>query len=106
MISAAVAGAYVALVLVALLVVFPSVEERTIWVVESSGWLDGWWPAYGAFVTTIGLGGMATALVRRSKSHAADPAASGRVSGAPPPAGAAPPPSEPESPGPPPPPSA
>jgi len=105
-VSVAVTGAYVVLVLVTLLVVFPSVEERTIWMVESSGWLEGWWPAYGAFVTTLGLGGMAAALVMRSKSHPVDPAASGGVSGAPPPAGPAPPPSEPESPGPSPPPSA
>jgi len=105
-ISAAVTGAYVVLVLVTLLVVFPSVEERTIWMVESSGWLEGWWPAYGAFVTTIGLGGMAAALAMRSRSQAADAAGSGGVSGAPPPSVPAPPPSEPESPGPPPPPSA
>jgi len=105
-ISAAAAGVYVALVLVALLIVFPSVEERTIWLVESSGWLEGWWPAYGAFVTTLGIGGMAAALVMRSKSHATDPATSGGISGAPPPAGPAPPPSHPEPSGPLPPPSA
>ncbi len=106
MVSGAVAGAYVALVVITLLVVFPSVQERTIWVVESSGWLEAWWPAYGAFVTAIGIGGMAVALVMRSRTHAADPSDSGRDSGAPPPSGPAPPPSHPEPPGPTPPPSA
>lgn len=106
MISGAVAGAYVALVVVTLLVVFPSVEERTIWLVESSGWLEAWWPAYGAFVTAIGIGGMAVALGMRSRSQAAGPSDSGQASGAPPSSEPTPPPSEPESPGPTPPPSA
>lgn len=106
MISGVVAGAYVSLVLLTLLVVFPSVEERTIWLVESSGWLEAWWPRYGAFVTAIGIGGMAVALGMRSRIDAAGPSDSGQASGEPPPSDPSPPPSEPDPPGPTPPPSA
>jgi len=106
LISGAVAGAYVALVVITLVVVFPSVEERTIWLVESSGWLEAWWPAYGAFLTAIGIGAMAVALGIRSRGRPVDLSDSGRVSVAPPSSDPAPPPSEPGSPGLPPPPSA
>jgi hypothetical protein len=89
-----VAGAYVVLLVTVFAAVFPAVEERTIWVVESQGWLEDWWPRYGAFVTAIAFGAAAGLLTMRSRS--ASP---------PPPGGPAPPPAEPPG-GPPPPPEA
>jgi hypothetical protein len=83
-----VAGSAVVLVVAAVVLfaaVFPSVEERTIWMVESAGFLDAWWPDYGLFVAAGALGVMAWLLV---SAEAAAPAA-------PPPAEPAPPPTEP-----------
>ena len=42
--------------LLTMLVLLPSVEEQTIWLVESGGFLSEWWPGYGAFVAVAGAG--------------------------------------------------
>ena len=78
----ALAAASVLLVVVALVAVLPSMEDQTIWLTETSGWLTGWWPDYGAYVTALTLAAMALALMMRSRTVEA---------GAPP----APPPAEP-----------
>jgi len=72
----ALAAASVLLVMVALVLVLPSMEEQTIWLTESSGWLTGWWPDYGAYVTALTLAAMALALMLKSRSvgGAASPA--------------------------------
>jgi len=43
------AGAIV-LLLATMFVLLPSVEDQTIWFVNANGYLDGWWPGYGAFI--------------------------------------------------------
>jgi hypothetical protein len=74
-----VAAASALLVVIALAAVFPAVEEQTIWVTESNGWIEDWWIAYGAFVSPLAAAGMAL-LVR------AAPAGTGTAPAAPPPA--------------------
>lgn len=44
------------LLLLTMFVLLPSVEEQTIWLVETGGFLSEWWPGYGAFVAIGGAG--------------------------------------------------
>jgi len=61
----------VAALLLTLLVLLPSVEEQTIWLVETGGFLSDWWPGYGAF---IAIGGAGIAFwVLRSAANASVP---------------------------------
>ena len=69
-----VAGGAVLLVVVALVAVFPSVEEQTIWVTESNGWIETWWVAYGAFVSPLAAAGMGLLLRSAPETAAAPPA--------------------------------
>ena len=64
----ALAAASVVLTMAALVVVLPSMEDRTIWLTESAGWLTGWWPDYGAYVTALTLAAMAIALMAKGRS--------------------------------------
>jgi hypothetical protein len=45
-----VAAGAIVLLLATMFVLLPSVEDRTIWLVNADGYLDGWWPGYGAFI--------------------------------------------------------
>ena len=73
-ISGGIAAAFVVLVLVTMFAVFPAVEDELIWNTDvSGGWLDDWWPAYGAFITVAALAAMTALLARPAKQPAATP---------------------------------
>lgn len=55
-ITGSVAVGAILTLLLTMLVLLPSVEEQTIWLVESGGFLSDWWPGYGAFVAIAGAG--------------------------------------------------
>ena len=83
-IASIVAGASVVLTVVALVVVFPAVEERTIWVTESNGWVQTWWVDYGAFVSPLAAAAMALLLHRDGPQTAAPPPETGPAPAPPP----------------------
>ncbi len=70
-ISGTVAVGTVAVLPLTLLVLLPSVEEQTIWLVEAGGFLSDWWPSYGAFIAIGGAAIAAWAL--RSAANASVP---------------------------------
>ncbi|MCB2222963.1 MAG: hypothetical protein KQH83_02215 [Actinobacteria bacterium] len=79
------AAAVVAVVLLTMFVLLPSVEEQAIGS-GSAGWLESWWPGYGGFVSALALAGAAAVLLRRP--------AGAPASHAPAPPSPAPPPTE------------
>ncbi len=69
--SMTVAVGTVVVLLLTLFVLLPSVEEQTIWLVETGGFLSDWWPGYGAF---IAIGGAGIAFwVLRSAANTSEP---------------------------------
>lgn len=67
-----VAAGSVVLLLVTMFVLLPSVEDQTIWLVNAAGYLNAWWPEYGAFVA-IGTAAVAYVAVRRIASTTVPP---------------------------------
>lgn len=49
-IIATVAAGAIVLLLATMFVLLPSVEDQTIWLVNADGYLDDWWPGYGAVI--------------------------------------------------------
>ncbi len=79
-----VAGSSLVLALAALLIVFPAVDEGTIWVTGATGWVETWWVDYGTFVSPAAAAATAWLLGRDAGPSPAPPAAAGPNPTAPP----------------------
>lgn len=66
--SVGAAALFVVVVLSTLLIVFPAVEDDTIWNTHARGFISDWWVGWGAGVALLGLGVTVWAL-RALRSH-------------------------------------